>query len=479
MRTLLVAMLSFVAFATALAAVEPLLLVQHIALPAVEGRIDHLAVDVDQQRLYVAALGHNRVEVIDLKAGQRATSVTGLHEPQGLAVVRDRDLKRLVIANGEGGEVQVRDTADANLRVVHTVSLSDDADNVRYDAKAKRVYVGYGSGALAAIDPADGRTLGEVHLAGHPESFQLEANGPRVFVNVPTANQIAVLDREAMKMLTTWPVTDAHANFPMALDEAGHRLFVGCRRPAKVLMYDTSSGQPIGAMDIVGDTDDLFYDAARKRLYVSGGEGFLDVFQEQDATRFARIAHIPTAPGARTSLFVPDLNRLYLAVPHRGAQQAEIRVYQAGSITTAASQTPTPKPPTVLFICPHGAAKSVLASAYFMQLAAERGIKVAVDAVGTEPAPEVAAPVAARLKQQSLAVPINKPRPVSSNDIAQADIVISIGCDVSHIPATSKLRRWDDVPDLSENFEASDKALRAKAEALIDEITRQEAGRSH
>lgn len=304
---------------------EPLALVQQIPLPGVQGRIDHLAVDVDQQRLYVAALGNNTVEVIDLNAGRRVTSVTGLHEPQGIAVVAD--LKRVVIANGEGGQVQVRDTEDARLHVTQTISLSDDADNVRYDARATRVYVGHGGGALAAINPADGQKLGDIPLAGHPESFQLEKNGPRVFVNVPTANQIAVLDREAMKVLATWPVTEAHANFPMALDEAGHRLFIGCRKPAKLLIYDITAGKSIGSTDIVGDTDDLFYDAARKRLYVSGGEGFLDVLQEQDATHFTRLAHIPTAAGARTSLFVPQLKRLYLAVPHRGAQQAEIRVY--------------------------------------------------------------------------------------------------------------------------------------------------------
>ena len=304
-------------------------LVQRIALPGVEGRIDHLAVDRDRQRLYVAALGNNTVEVIDLQAGQRVDGIPRLHEPQGLAVAADLD--RVIIANGEGGEVQMRDTGDPHLAVTHAVALGDDADNVRYDAKAGRVYVGYGGGsrsALAAIDPAAGRKLGDAALAGHPESFQLERDGPRIFVNVPTANHIAVIDRAAMKVATTWPVTAAHANFPMSLDEEGHRLFIGCRRPAKVLIYDTASGQVIGAMDIVGDTDDLFYDAARKRLYVSGGEGFLDVFQQQDVSHFTRVAHIATAAGARTSLFVPELNRLYLAVPHRGAQPAEIQVFE-------------------------------------------------------------------------------------------------------------------------------------------------------
>jgi hypothetical protein len=132
-----------------------------------------------------------------------------------------------------------------------------------------------------------------------------------------------------MKVIATWPIVGATSNFPMALDEVNHRVFVGCRQPAKVLVYDTTTGKESASFDIVGDTDDLFYDAARKRLYISGGEGYLDVFQEQHATSFARLAHVATAAGARTSLFVPEQARLYLAVPHRGSQKAEIRIYQA------------------------------------------------------------------------------------------------------------------------------------------------------
>jgi DNA-binding beta-propeller fold protein YncE len=310
---------------------ERLALVQRIAMPNVEGRIDHLAVDRDRQRLYVAALGNNTVEVIDLHAGTRVYSIPRLHEPQGIAVAPE--LTRVIIANGQGGEVQIRDAADPQVALKSAVPTSDDADNVRYDAKTTHAYVGYGNGALMAIDVASAKSAGEIKLAGHPESFQLERLGPRIFVNVPTAKHIAVLDRQAMKVVTTWPVTDAQSNYPMALDEPGHRLFIGCRRPAKVLIYDTVSGKVTGSMDIVGDTDDLFYDATRKRLYVSGGEGFLDVFQQeqqpqqQHAAKFTRVAHLPTAAGARTCLFVPELNRLYLAVPHRGNQQAEIRVF--------------------------------------------------------------------------------------------------------------------------------------------------------
>ncbi len=308
----------------AASASQPLTVAGSIPLPGVNGRIDHLAYDAATRRLFVAALGNNTVEVIDAQTNTHVTSLTGFHEPQGIAAATDAHL--VAVANGQGEGLQF---VDANLQKGRVVALGDDSDNVRYDPTAKRLYVGYGDGALAAVDPSSARVLGQAKLGGHPESFQLEPSGSRIFVNVPTANQIAVVDRAGMRVVATWPVTEARANFPMAIDEANHRLFIGCRRPAKALVYDTSTGKMTSSFDIVGDTDDLFYDARRKRVYVSGGEGFLDAFEEQVPGRFARIARIATAAGARTSLFVPDAGRLYLAVPHRGGQTAEIRIFEA------------------------------------------------------------------------------------------------------------------------------------------------------
>jgi DNA-binding beta-propeller fold protein YncE len=301
----------------------PVTFVRAIELPRVEGRIDHLTLDSAGQKLFVAALGNNTVEVLDVKNGTHVESLPGFREPQGIAGVADA--KVIAVANGQGEGVQTINEND--FTTVKTISLGADADNVRYDAAAKRLYVGYGAGALAATSP-DGKVLGQVKLAGHPESFQLERAGSRIFVNVPPAGHIAVVDRNAMKVIATWPVTGAKSNYPMALDEENHRLFVGCRRPAKVLVYDTTSGKETGAFDIVGDTDDMFYDAARKRLYVSGGDGFIDVFDARPPATLTRLARVATAAGARTSLFVPEQSRLYLAVPHRGTQRAEIRVYE-------------------------------------------------------------------------------------------------------------------------------------------------------
>jgi hypothetical protein len=299
-------------------------LVQTIPLPNVEGRIDHMTVDLKGQRLFIAALGNNTVEVLDLRAGKRIRSITGLHEPQGVGFIAE--FAKIFVANAKGGACDVFD--GSSFKLVKTIKFSDDADNIRYDVTARRVYVGYGSGGLGIIDAATGDHLDAIKLEGHPESFQLEKSGPRVFVNIPTSQKIVVVDREKRATITSWPTAGATANFPMALDETHHRLFVGFRKPAKLIVFDTDSGKVVANMDSAGDADDVFYDNSHQRIYISGGEGFLSIFQQDDADHYRAMTKIPTAMSARTSLFVPELSRLYLAVPRRGIQRAEVRVYE-------------------------------------------------------------------------------------------------------------------------------------------------------
>ena len=284
-----------------------------------------MAVDLKGERLFIAALGNNTVEIVDLRAGKPIATITGLHEPQGVGFVPE--FNKLFVANAQSGACDMFD--GSSFKLGKSIKFSDDADNVRYDATARRVYVGYGSGGLGIIDAATGDQLGEIKLDGHPESFQLEKSGPRIFVNIPTSQKIAVVDREKRAAVTAWPVAGATANFPMALDETHHRLFVGFRKPAKLNVFDTESGKVVTNLDSPGDADDIFYDGTRQRIYISGGEGFIGIVQRQDADHYKTLTKIPTASGARTSLFVPELSRLYLAVPHRGAQRAEIRVYEA------------------------------------------------------------------------------------------------------------------------------------------------------
>ena len=310
------------AAASAIAQSQPVVLRNVIPLPNVEGRIDHLALDAMRGRLLVAALGNNSVEVTDTVNGTHVTTLPGFHEPQGIVVVPD--IHAIAVANGNSGTLQLIDAQTYQVR--RTVSIGGDADNVRYDPAAKRLYVAY-EGGLAIVDPASGQVVQRIAISGHPESFQLERDGSRVFVNLPDSSQIIVADRKTASVVARWPETP-RANYPMALDEPTRRLFVGNRQPATMVVYDTATGKAVTTVPIVGDTDDLFYDSARKRLYVIGGEGYLDVLQRDAGDAFKRAARIATATGARTGLFVPQQNRLYVAVPHRGTQFAEIRVYE-------------------------------------------------------------------------------------------------------------------------------------------------------
>jgi hypothetical protein len=302
---------------------EPLQLVQTIVLPDVRGRIDHLDVDVDGGRLFVAALGNNTVEVIDLRAGRRSARIEDMREPQGVAYVPEG--KRLFVANGQGGSVLV--FAGNELAPVGYVDALADADNVRYESASGRLYVGYGS-ALAVLEVPTMQKVYDIKLAGHPESFQLESTGSRIFVNVPNAQQIAVVDRKKGNVAATWELGEMRANFPMALDEANHRLFVATRRPAALLVYDTETGKRVASVPIGGDADDLFFDGERKQVYAICGEGVITVAEQQDADRYVAIGQVPTARGARTGLFVPTQKTLYVAVPAQRSAPAEIRVYK-------------------------------------------------------------------------------------------------------------------------------------------------------
>ena len=303
---------------------KPLKLEKTIQLPDVQGRIDHMSIDVKGQRLFVSALGNNTVEVIDLKAGKRANTISGLKEPQGVLYVPGSG--RLYVASSKDGTVKIFDATQ--LKLLKTVEYSDDADNLRYDSSRERIYVGFGDGALGELD-SDGKKIGEIKLDSHPESFQLEKNSARIYVNLPKSRKIAVLDREKGTVLTTWGTGMSFNNYPMALDEQNHRLFVVTRLPARLLVMDTSSGKTVQTLSAVGDCDDVFYDQSRKRIYASGGEGAISVFEQQDADHYKEVGRIATVKGARTSFFSLDLSRLYLAVRRQGSSTAMIQVFEA------------------------------------------------------------------------------------------------------------------------------------------------------
>jgi WD40 repeat protein len=303
-----------------------------IEVPGITGRMDHFSVDLKGQRLFVSALGNNTVEIFDLKAGKRVNTITGLDAPQGLFF--DPSTNHLFIAS-EDGSVKIYDAA--SFQPLQTVKLKDDADNIRYDIRNHTVMVGYGGGkeirnrplspgAIAIMD-TDGKPVGEIGTDSHPESFQIEKTGTRVFVNVPDKKEVEVADMTTRTVTDRWPIAAAQ-NFPMALDETHHRLFVGCRVPAQLLIVDTTNGKTVASMDIVGQTDDLFYDSQKSRIYVIGGQGFIDVFQQKDPDHYDRIARNTVPPNTRTGIFVPEWGELLAAVAHGDKQEAEILVYE-------------------------------------------------------------------------------------------------------------------------------------------------------
>ena len=302
----------------------PLELKQTIALRGVEGRIDHLTYDAAGERLFVCALGNNTVEVVDLRKGDRIHSITGLGSPQGILYTRDPD--RLFVANDKGGILKIYDTK--SFQLISELNLKDDADNVRYDSATRKVYVGFGSGGIAVINAWDGKQVGSIKLSAHPEAFELEKNGGRIFVNVPNSRHVAVIDRDKGEVIARWQTDLAFGNFPMALDEANHRLFVGCRVPSKLVVLNTDSGNVVEKIDISGDPDEVFYDNKRHRIYIICGAGKINILDQIDPNTYAVSTNIDTTEGARTGLFVPERGTLFVAVPHRASQQAEIRCYQ-------------------------------------------------------------------------------------------------------------------------------------------------------
>jgi DNA-binding beta-propeller fold protein YncE len=320
--TLVAASLVWPAATSAQTASPPLILEAKIPLGQVSGRIDHLGIDLERKRLLVAELGNNSLGVVDLAAGKVLSRVAGLAEPQGAAYVPSSD--SIFVANAGDGSVRVLRGED--LTPIRHIELGDDADNVRVDPARKRVLVGYGKGALAVIDPVSLAKTADIRLKAHPEGFQIDETGTQVFVNVPDAHEIVVVDL-ATGSTQSLPTQGAGSNFPMAIDGEAHRFLVIFRNPPTLMAFSSQDGHVAAKVDTCGDADDVFVDRKRHRVYVSCGEGAVDVL-EPDQQGYRRLARVPTASGARTSLFVPELDRLFVAVRAGSNEPAAIWVFR-------------------------------------------------------------------------------------------------------------------------------------------------------
>ena len=304
---------------------HPLTLDTRIPLGDVSGRIDHLAFDAARKRIYVAELGNGSVGVVDLTARRVVRTISGFEEPQGIAYDPGTDV--IYIANGGDGSVALLSGAD--LSVIRVISLGKDADNVRIDPATHRVFVGYGDGALAVIDPATHERIANIPLAGHPESFQLDPASATVFVNVPSARQIAIVSRETNEQIGAWPTGKLRSNYPLVFDAVHSRVISVFRRPARLQAYAPDSGQSLGGSETCSDSDDIFVDAKRLQAHVICGEGFVDTF-EASGDDFTRIGRFTTSAGSRTGLFVPQLDRLIVAVRANDGEPAALWVLQPG-----------------------------------------------------------------------------------------------------------------------------------------------------
>ena len=258
----------------------PLALEAKIPLGAVSGRIDHLAIDLKRQLLFVANAGDGSVRVL-----------------------RGEDLAQ-----------------------IGRIELGEDADNVRVDAPHQRVLVGYGKGGLAIIDSTSRAKSGDIRLSGHPESFQFAENGTQIFVNVPDFREIAIVDQPPGAVRTV-PNGGLRANFPMAIDPEAHRALAVFRSPPTLLALTSPEGRVAAKLTTCGDADDVFVDARRRRIYVSCGEGVVDVIEPREGG-YSRMAQVSTVAGARTALFVPEFDRLFVAVRAHGAEPAAIWVFR-------------------------------------------------------------------------------------------------------------------------------------------------------
>jgi hypothetical protein len=303
-----------------------LLPTQTIALPKVQAGLNHMSVDAEHQRLFAAAPTNKTLEIVDLKSGKPWRSLEG---ERPAAARYAPEFNQLYVSSGQN--LYLYD--GRSFALIGRIDLQSRLDELEYSAREKELYVGCmttSKTGIAVIAIPEGRLLGKIAFPASPQGIAVEEGGGRIFANIPETSSIEVVDRKERKIMATWQLAGLRDNFPMALDDADHRLFVACRRPAAMLALDTESGKIVARVRCVSDADDMSYDAARRRIYISGGEGSVSVIEQQDADRYRLLGRVITAPGAATSTFSGELSSLYVGVPGRDNEAAQIRVFKVG-----------------------------------------------------------------------------------------------------------------------------------------------------
>jgi DNA-binding beta-propeller fold protein YncE len=309
--------------------VAPLALQKTIPLPGVSGGFDHFAIDLAGEVLFAAAKDHHTIEAVDLKTGKVIQSIGGLRKPHGLAWIPET--RRLYVADGELAQLKVYQGTP--LEATGTLTLSDDADDMTYDKQNGMLYVGHGGAdaanpaRVAVINMNDFTLAADLEVAAHPEALDIDEQGQRVFANIADAGEVAVIDAKTNAVETTWKIKEAADNTPMAYDAEDHLLFIACRKPAVLLVLDATTGREMSRLSVDSGADDLFYDPTHHRVYVTAGAGAVDAYSVVSNGHVTSLGNVHTQSGAKTGLFVPSQNLLYVGLPGVGARPAEIRIY--------------------------------------------------------------------------------------------------------------------------------------------------------
>ena len=315
----------------------PLHLVQTISMPNVKGRIDHMDVDVKGKRLFVAGLENGSLEVVDLQTGKWVKSIPGFKKTQGVAYVGS--LNKVFVASGDDGMLRVfrGDTLD----LLDSIKLELGPNRVAYDPHSKLLFVGYGGkdagkdyGEVGIIDAKTDTHIGDIKVEAHPAELLLDQSGKTLFVFVSAASKVQVVDTKKRQVVSTWPVS-SQRNGDGAFDEKTRKLFIGTRTPPQMIAMDSQTGKEVASLPTVEGMDGVYFDAAQKRVYVSGGRdqgvGYVFAYQQKDADHYETIGSIATRPGAGTSFWSPELNRYYVAAPAHDNEDAAILVFEPQS----------------------------------------------------------------------------------------------------------------------------------------------------
>lgn len=314
---------------TALSAASPqakggLELVRSIPLPAARGPLGEIAYDSERRHLVVIAPADNLLEVVNTETAQHLQSLPGMNKPSGIAFVPG--LSSFSVTNAGDGSFKNFDAA--TLQIKKSIPLGENSECIRYDPVTRRIYAGYGKGSIAIIDPVSNSHIGDLELPGHPRSFILENPGQRIFAITGSKGQITVIDKGKNIVLAPLPMKGNQTPAALALDGTNHRLFVGLRKPAKMLVFNTETLRRVAEVPLSDDPGSISYDNVRRVLYVSCGGGSINVIAQKDPDHYRQLAKVPSVKGARTSLFVQELNMLFLAVPRHGAAPARVDVYR-------------------------------------------------------------------------------------------------------------------------------------------------------